>query len=465
MPFSQHTALLRVRRQRARCRARVHAPAPLGSHPSLQAARRGPLRLLRGARRPRTGLEGGWPCGLQGALRRRISCTATCGSARSGRCGPPWTRWALSWLRGGDIVDAERHKLGATQRSHRTAAASGPSLRGAGFGLMPSQLALAAVHGLRARPAVARTAREQRCLGGQLGSNALDAPALRQATGRVVRSDRRQRVGQSLDRLAFLTLAAAGIAILAARRSRWPRSLSGLWPLLVVLVYMLVSTLWSDITLIAIRRWTREAIVLVMALVVVSEARPDKAVESILRRSAYILIPFSLMLIKYYPRLGVDYGRWSGEQMWIGVTVHKNTLRPPLPGQCLLSPVGPVRAWSRSRAGDWQGVHRTALQELGRRLHPAAALYLPPGRRELVLGHVGWDPSAGCLVFVTLLGSGDMVGPSPRRSVPRRAVRSSGMACLPHCSAVRHSVPSARCSVDLKRSPVAPIRGRSWCRS
>ena len=75
---------------------------------------------------------------------------------------------------------------------------------------------------------------------------------------------------------------------------------------------MLLSTLWSDITPIAIRRWVREVIVLVMALVIMSEANPRQALESVLRRSAYILIPFSLMLIKYYPALGVEYARWSG---------------------------------------------------------------------------------------------------------------------------------------------------------
>jgi len=41
---------------------------------------------------------------------------------------------------------------------------------------------------------------------------------------------------------------------------------------------------------------------------------------------AYILIPFSLLLIKYYPEYGVQYARWSGMQMWIGVTLQKNGL-------------------------------------------------------------------------------------------------------------------------------------------
>jgi O-antigen ligase len=89
---------------------------------------------------------------------------------------------------------------------------------------------------------------------------------------------------------------------------------------------MLVSVLWSEITFIALKRWVREGAVLIMALVLLSERDPRAALESLLRRSVYLLLPFSLLLIKYYPAMGVDYGRWSGLQMWIGVTVHKNCL-------------------------------------------------------------------------------------------------------------------------------------------
>ena len=62
-----------------------------------------------------------------------------------------------------------------------------------------------------------------------------------------------------------------------------------------------------------------------MALVILSEVNPLQAVESILRRTAFVLIPFSLLLIKYLPDLGVMYARWSGELMWVGVADHKNS--------------------------------------------------------------------------------------------------------------------------------------------
>ena len=122
---------------------------------------------------------------------------------------------------------------------------------------------------------------------------------------------------------------------------------------------MLFSTLWSEIPFIAFRRWIRAVIVVIVALLVASESTPRRAFESIFRRMAYVLIPFSVLLIKYYPRLGVDYARWSGEQMWTGVTDHKNSLgKLCLVGSAFLlwslyeqwrkpaGPVGRVHVWA-----------------------------------------------------------------------------------------------------------------------
>ncbi len=132
--------------------------------------------------------------------------------------------------------------------------------------------------------------------------------------------------GSELDRLVLTGLGLLAIVVLARRRFDWLGALRRQGWLLALLFYMFVSTLWSDITLIAFRRWMRDVIVVIMALVIMSEADPRQAFQSLLRRSIYILMPFSLMLIKYYPALGRAYGRWSGIGMWIGVTLQKNSL-------------------------------------------------------------------------------------------------------------------------------------------
>lgn len=132
--------------------------------------------------------------------------------------------------------------------------------------------------------------------------------------------------GSLLDQIALLGLAVLSIAVLSQRRFDWSGAFRQQKWLLALLAYMFLSAFWSDMTLIVLKRWVREAIVVLMALVVMSETDPREAFGSVLRRVAYILIPFSVVLIKYYPSLGRLYGRWSGLEMWTGVTGQKNTL-------------------------------------------------------------------------------------------------------------------------------------------
>jgi O-antigen ligase len=132
--------------------------------------------------------------------------------------------------------------------------------------------------------------------------------------------------GGVLDRWVLMGLTVAAVVVVAHRNFDWSGTLRQHKWLLVLLLYMLASTLWSDIPLITFRRWAREAIVLPMALLIMSEADPRQALASLFRRSAYVLIPFSVVLIKYYATLGRDYGRWFGEVSWIGVTTQKNQL-------------------------------------------------------------------------------------------------------------------------------------------
>jgi len=132
--------------------------------------------------------------------------------------------------------------------------------------------------------------------------------------------------GSPLDRLFLSALLFLAVTGLFRRQFNWSTALSVNRWLILLLGYMLLSTAWSDLTFVAFKRWTRELIMVLMLFLLLSETNPAEALESVLRRTAYVLIPFSLLLIKYYPALGVEYGRWSGKLMWLGVTVHKNCL-------------------------------------------------------------------------------------------------------------------------------------------
>jgi exopolysaccharide production protein ExoQ len=163
--------------------------------------------------------------------------------------------------------------------------------------------------------------------------------------------------GSELDRFVLTGLGVLAVVVLARRRFDWLGALRRQGWVLALLLYMCVSTFWSDITLIAFRRWMREVIVVIMALVIMSEADPRQAFQSLLRRSTYILMPFSLMLIKYYPALGCAYGRWSGIGMWIGVAVQKNSL-----GRlCLIGAL--FLLWARYR--HWREPARTGGRYIG----------------------------------------------------------------------------------------------------
>jgi exopolysaccharide production protein ExoQ len=131
--------------------------------------------------------------------------------------------------------------------------------------------------------------------------------------------------GSPLDRNLLTVLILAGILILVTRKLDWPTFRKNNTWLLVICLYALISIAWSDFPLVSIKRYIRFSGTLLLALVVLSERKPLRAFESILRRTAFVLVPFSLLLIKYFPAFGVMYGRWSGELMWVGVADQKNS--------------------------------------------------------------------------------------------------------------------------------------------
>ena len=129
-----------------------------------------------------------------------------------------------------------------------------------------------------------------------------------------------------LDLGVLIVLFLSAFMILSRRRGQWAGALKENPWLMALFVFMTVSVIWSVIPATSLKRLVKEALAVMMALTVLSEPSPRRAIESILRRTTFILIPFSLVLIKYFPDYGVDYGRWSGAQEWRGVAQQKNSL-------------------------------------------------------------------------------------------------------------------------------------------
>lgn len=151
--------------------------------------------------------------------------------------------------------------------------------------------------------------------------------------------------GSPMDRNFLLVLIVVGLLILIRRKIHWQRVLVDNRWLFLLFLYMLVSISWSDYPYVSLKRWIKASGTIVMALVVLTGPSPPEEIESVLRRTIYILIPFSALLVKYYPQLGMKWGRWSGAPMWVGTTTGKNTLG----ALCMISVLFLIWTWAKSR--------------------------------------------------------------------------------------------------------------------
>lgn len=132
--------------------------------------------------------------------------------------------------------------------------------------------------------------------------------------------------GSPLDRLILTGLLAAGLLILAARGRRSKAFLLANGPILAFFFFAGVSVLWSDYPFVAFKRWVKSLGDLVMVLVVLTDRNPLAAVKQLLARIGFLLIPVSVLFIKYYPELGRGFHAWTWETYYTGVATGKNGL-------------------------------------------------------------------------------------------------------------------------------------------
>ena len=132
--------------------------------------------------------------------------------------------------------------------------------------------------------------------------------------------------GSPLDAATFAALEVAGLLVLVRRRVSLPAVLSRNPWLGIYLGYCALAILWSDFPFVAFKRWLKVLGHPILVLVVVTEPDPREALSRLMKRAAYVLVPFSILLIKYYPALGRSYNEWTGSTVYTGVTRDKNLL-------------------------------------------------------------------------------------------------------------------------------------------
>jgi len=132
--------------------------------------------------------------------------------------------------------------------------------------------------------------------------------------------------GSPMDRAVATGFIVIGLIILIGRRERTVEILKKNWPILLFLLYGLISAGWADLPFVAFKRWTKALGALAMVLVVLTDLDPVAATKQLFTRTAFLLIPTSVLLIKYYPDLSRYYDRWEGTAYYSGVATDKNML-------------------------------------------------------------------------------------------------------------------------------------------
>jgi exopolysaccharide production protein ExoQ len=134
-----------------------------------------------------------------------------------------------------------------------------------------------------------------------------------------------QLEGSPLDAAVFGILLAAAIVVLAWRGKPALKLLRANWAILIYFCYCLVSVTWAYHPDVAFKRWIKSLDDIAMVLVIVTDAQPIGALKRLFSRVGFLLLPASVLFIKYFNDLGRAYGP-GGEPMNTGVTTNKNAL-------------------------------------------------------------------------------------------------------------------------------------------
>jgi exopolysaccharide production protein ExoQ len=164
--------------------------------------------------------------------------------------------------------------------------------------------------------------------------------------------------GHPINRVVYTALLVLALIVLLKRREQVVSGLRNSWPILLFFIYCLVSLMWSDYPQVAFRRWNKAIGDWLMVLIVWTDPQPITALKRLLARTAYVLVPLSILFIRYYPEIGRYYHRWLGTTFFSGVAVEKNGLG----AICLVFGLGTVWRLLNLFTGDHQDMQR------GRRL-------------------------------------------------------------------------------------------------
>lgn len=158
--------------------------------------------------------------------------------------------------------------------------------------------------------------------------------------------------GSPIDATFYFILIVAGMAVLYRRRVSFADFIRKNPWLTLYLAYCLLAVLWSDFPFVSLKRWIKLLGQPVMALVLLTEPDILEALPRLMKRCAYVMLPVSILFIKYFPNLGRLYDQWEGVPMYTGIATNKNELGFDcwILGMVLFWQLLQVLQWERGRA-------------------------------------------------------------------------------------------------------------------
>src|SRR5438270_1551864 len=132
--------------------------------------------------------------------------------------------------------------------------------------------------------------------------------------------------GSPLDAWFLFILIAAGLYVLNRRQVRLSEIVRNNGWLIAFLLYCFISIAWSDFPFVAFKRWIKILGHPIMVLIILTESDPEEALKTLMKRCAYVVVPVSILFIKYYPEWGRSFDVWTGLGMNNGIADNKNML-------------------------------------------------------------------------------------------------------------------------------------------
>jgi O-antigen ligase len=131
--------------------------------------------------------------------------------------------------------------------------------------------------------------------------------------------------GSPLDAFYFFALALMGFCVLINRQIDLSEIVRNNGWVIAFFLYCFISIAWSDFPFVTFKRWIKILSYPIMTLIILTEPDPKEALIRLMKRCAYVVVPVSILWIKYYPELGRGFSPW-GAAFNKGIAGDKNHL-------------------------------------------------------------------------------------------------------------------------------------------